>query len=621
MRWCAPSSAITCSGTPTGASLSYDNEGRLTAWQNAPSSPSSTDSFLYDGEGHRVEQVVTSGGATTSTVYVGTLEEIATSGATTTTTTYYYAGGKRIAEAVNGTFSYLCSDMLGSALVALASNGTMQASELYTPYGIPRYTSGTMPGSYGFTGQRADGATGLDYYNARYYDPVAGQFTAADIDPGGGLNRYAYVGDNPATRTDPSGHRVVIGGDTQATGMTPAQDAALLYYLAMMGATASAYGGMPLALSIFVYNPNLYAEMLAFGGTSISGGEALLRGLVASQALEWMASHPETEAQREADLASDPTSWWRLHSAETSGLLVLAGGTASGNELGIDPIVGGMCSFRADTPVATPTGEQAIGSLKVGDQVTAYDPATGKPSTQTVQHVWINHDNDLLDVTLHQDGQPAQTDAPSKTQQVATKAHGSQAPPSAETIHTTERHPWLTVDRGWVRAGDLHLGEHVVELGGRTATITALRTRPGEADYYNLTVSVLHTYAVGSLQAVVHNTGCPSGFDYDAASQSGAQLDPGDKGGTLTRAGKEYQKRMNKGELPKVNGPPSVLNEAGQTLLDDILTDPNADYQLVTSGRFAGGYRIIGNSVVNGRFIGATFDANGVFRYFGVYTQ
>jgi hypothetical protein len=49
--------------------------------------------------------------------------------------------------------------------------------------------------------------------------------------------------------------------------------------------------------------------------------------------------------------------------------------------------VAGACSFAASTPVATPGGEQAIGSLQVGDQVTAYDLATGKASTQTVQHV------------------------------------------------------------------------------------------------------------------------------------------------------------------------------------------------------------------------------------------
>lgn len=47
----------------------------------------------------------------------------------------------------------------------------VQASILYAPYGSPRYANGTMPTDYGFTGQRADAMTGLDYYGARYYDP------------------------------------------------------------------------------------------------------------------------------------------------------------------------------------------------------------------------------------------------------------------------------------------------------------------------------------------------------------------------------------------------------------------------------------------------------------------
>jgi RHS repeat-associated protein len=32
----------------------------------------------------------------------------------------------------------------------------------------------------GFTGQYNDTLTGLDYYNARYYDPVVGVFLSAD---------------------------------------------------------------------------------------------------------------------------------------------------------------------------------------------------------------------------------------------------------------------------------------------------------------------------------------------------------------------------------------------------------------------------------------------------------
>lgn len=55
-------------------------------------------------------------------------------------------------------------------------------------------------------------------------------------------------------------------------------------------------------------------------------------------------------------------------------------------------------------------------------------------------------------------------------------------------------------------AGALRLGERMLRLDGTTATVTALAVRPGVADYYNLTVSVLHTYAVGAGQYVVHNS-------------------------------------------------------------------------------------------------------------------
>src|SRR6185437_15023083 len=202
---------MTCRAAPSESAsqqqLTWDNEGRLTAWQNAPSSPTSTAQYLYDGEGNRVEQQATTGGTTTTTTYVGALESVATSGATTTTTTYYYAAGQRIALAVNGALSYLASDLLGSATVALDGSGIPTASQLYAPYGTTRYSNGVMPTDYGFTGQRADSATGLDYYGARYYDPALGQFTSADTLLAGGLNRYAYVGGNPISRVDPSGHR------------------------------------------------------------------------------------------------------------------------------------------------------------------------------------------------------------------------------------------------------------------------------------------------------------------------------------------------------------------------------------------------------------------------------
>ena len=69
-----------------------------------------------------------------------------------------------------------------------------------------------MPGSYGYTGQHADTTTGLDYYNARYYDASAGQFASADT-ARDGLNRYRYVHGNPTTFSDPSGHSIYVWGE------------------------------------------------------------------------------------------------------------------------------------------------------------------------------------------------------------------------------------------------------------------------------------------------------------------------------------------------------------------------------------------------------------------------
>jgi YD repeat-containing protein len=87
----APTSATTCTGSsPTGTLLTYDAERRLTSWQNAPTSPTSQAWFLYDGEGHRVEQYI-SGGSGAHTYYLpGNVEEVTPSN---TLVKYYSAGG------------------------------------------------------------------------------------------------------------------------------------------------------------------------------------------------------------------------------------------------------------------------------------------------------------------------------------------------------------------------------------------------------------------------------------------------------------------------------------------------------------------------------------------------
>jgi RHS repeat-associated protein len=202
-----PTTAHTCAdGSPTGARMFYDVEGRLTSW-TAPSGTTATDTFLYDGEGNRVLQEISTSSIADIITFDGYTETVL-SGGTITPTKYYSAGGQRVAMRTNSTLSYLLSDALGSSTVALDSTGNTQAVQLFAPYGTVRYSQGSMPTTYNFTGQRLDSQTGLLYYNFRYYDPLSGRFTRADTTQtnAGGMDPYAYVGDNPETKNDPAGH-------------------------------------------------------------------------------------------------------------------------------------------------------------------------------------------------------------------------------------------------------------------------------------------------------------------------------------------------------------------------------------------------------------------------------
>lgn len=69
----------------------------------------------------------------------------------------------------------------------------------------------TVPNeSKGFTGERYDGDAGLQYLNARYYDPKLAMFIQPDwwevTKAGVGTNRYSYSFDDPVNKSDGTGH-------------------------------------------------------------------------------------------------------------------------------------------------------------------------------------------------------------------------------------------------------------------------------------------------------------------------------------------------------------------------------------------------------------------------------
>ncbi len=200
-------SGHTCAGSsPSGATMTYDAQGRLSAW-TAPSGTSVNEYLLYDNEGNLVLTGTVTPNGNTSTIDFGVTETVLTS-STTSTADYYFVNGQRVAEQVGSTFSYLIPNLEGSPTVALSSTGTVSAVELFLPYGVQGFAWGTMPTPHNYTDQLLDSVMGLLYYGARWYDPLADQFTSADSVQGNlsGVNPYGYVGGNPETDVDPDGH-------------------------------------------------------------------------------------------------------------------------------------------------------------------------------------------------------------------------------------------------------------------------------------------------------------------------------------------------------------------------------------------------------------------------------
>ncbi|WP_126556624.1 RHS repeat-associated core domain-containing protein [Dictyobacter kobayashii] len=216
-------SGHSCDAAQSGAIMTYDNEGRLATWV-APNGTVASDQYLYDNSGQRVLQrasnTVGSTTTTSDTISFDGFTDVTITGSTTSTTKYYSVGGQIVAMRQDGTFSYLMPDFLGSNSIALRSDGSVQAVQLFLPFGSNRYSDGTMLSPFNFTGQRLDTQTGLLYYGARYYDTQSGRFISADTVETNlsGLDTYTYVRGNPETAIDPSGHSLWDGNDAGGSG-------------------------------------------------------------------------------------------------------------------------------------------------------------------------------------------------------------------------------------------------------------------------------------------------------------------------------------------------------------------------------------------------------------------
>ncbi len=133
-----------------------------------------------------------------------------------TETLYYTFNGAVTVARVDGTFTHVLTDHLGSPHTTWTVVGNTVERQLYEPWGNHRHSDDLVTDK-SFTGQYQDTSTGFGFYNARYYDNTLGRFISPDTiipnptDPQT-FNRYSYVNNNPATYTDPTGHCVPGSG-------------------------------------------------------------------------------------------------------------------------------------------------------------------------------------------------------------------------------------------------------------------------------------------------------------------------------------------------------------------------------------------------------------------------
>jgi RHS repeat-associated protein len=104
----------------------------------------------------------------------------------------------------NGSLSFM-RDALGSTIALTTQAGALQGQYTYDPFGETSVNNSASDNSFQFTGRENDG-TGLYFYRARYYNPVAGRFLSEDpLRIGGGVNLYEYAADDPIDLADPAG--------------------------------------------------------------------------------------------------------------------------------------------------------------------------------------------------------------------------------------------------------------------------------------------------------------------------------------------------------------------------------------------------------------------------------
>ncbi len=426
----------------------------------------------------------------------------------------------------------------GSVLGLIGTTGQVTARYEYGPFGELLRMSGDAlaadnPWRWGT--KRVDPTTDLVHYEYRVYSPRLGRWLSRDpIGEAGGRNLYGFAGNDPVNRQDVLGlrgsglivNRPVYGAGNSDPTLGPSNDGQMKSLMrSFVKCACSAVDGIFEGFDETV-------EMLK-GGWSLAKdawnsafGSAELRNEAIQRNRErWekmvQAFQDFVEMMRDPKLMEliekffppeflillrEPIGSPKFcetlgklgFNAVLDALIGLATGGAlaaikNAMKLGGEALKDAIafagkrvkeCTncFVAGTLVATACGLVPVEEVRVGDWVWARDEVTGEVQLCEVEETYRNKAPVILEVTG-----------------------------GGETLATTPGHPFWVLDHGWKDAGELDVGDCLVNLRGESVVVEDIRRRPVPEAVYNFSVAGLHTYFVGQGGIWVHNnsgSGC-----------------------------------------------------------------------------------------------------------------
>lgn len=151
--------------------------------------------------------------------------------------------------------------------------------------------------------------------------------------------------------------------------------------------------------------------------------------------------------------------------------------TTTGNKISEETYTSSMC-FVAGTKVLTATGYKNIEDIKVGEMVYSYNLDNNEKELKKVTRTIKSSTEETYIVTIN-----------------------------GKKVEMSPRHHVYIVDKGWVRAYDLKVGDKMLSSDKKVIDITNIEHKnyEGGISTYNLTVDGNSNYYVSEIQVLVHN--------------------------------------------------------------------------------------------------------------------